>query len=328
MYIYIILSLFILSSYFNNNFWKKLNFPSNVSISSLIITDSNIIFAATPKGIYLSKDKGFTWQISNNGLECLDVRDFAIGKNNNIYAGTTEGIYKSTNSGQTWELLGFKNKYISCIKINSKGVIYICGPFVQICFSSNNGKTWEKPTLGLKESAGKFKDYDIYSIEIKSDSIIFAGANTINPFSVPGIFRSTDYGRTWKQTNNGLKSKEIDCLGVSPKGNVYVGAGQVFDGDINGIYMSTDNGDNWKQVYVMDCRECYPNTLNTNSSQSVFLGSMGFGIVYSNDNGTSWKNFNGDKIIRIVTSIVKDSDNYVYIGTLQDGLFRSVIPYK
>ncbi len=329
MNIFIIISLITLSSsYYSNTFWEKLNFPPNISISSLIITDSNIILAATPKGIYLSRDKGLNWQISNSGLKCLDVRDFAIGQNRNIYAGTTEGIYKSTNSGQTWELLGFKNKYISCIKINSKGVIYICGPYITVRFSSNNGKSWEKPIAGLDENSANLKEYDIYSIDIKSDSIIFAGAYSISPFSVPGIFRSTDFGKTWKKTSNGLKSQEIDCIGVSPNGNVYVGAGQVFDGHINGIYLSTDNGDNWKQIYEMNCGECYPNTLNTSFNQSVFMGSMGSGVIYFTDNGKSWEDLNGDKIIRIVSSIVKDSKNYVYIGTEQDGLFRSIIPYK
>jgi photosystem II stability/assembly factor-like uncharacterized protein len=304
-----------------DNYWVKLNFPSNISVSSLAISDLNIIFAGTfEKGVYISTDKGATWQESNNGLKCLDVRTFAIQEDGNIYAGTTKGLYKSTDLGRSWIFSGFQDKYIADIEINSKGHLYICGPYLPVLYSTDNGQNWQNPIKGLEEISY------VYSLAIKSDSIIFAGATTNDTDPVAGIFRSTDYGRTWKRACKGLTNQEINCVVISLSGIIYACAGQVYQK--SGVFLSKDNGDNWKQVIEMDCGDCYPLTLYANFTHTVFFGMMGGGISFSDDGGNKWKDLNGSQIIRVVHSIIKDSDNFIYISTHDDGVYRSVRPYK
>jgi photosystem II stability/assembly factor-like uncharacterized protein len=317
-----ILFLLLPMCIFQDTYWVKLNYPSNISVSSLEVIGSNIIIAGTySKGVYISKDRGATWQESNNGLKCYDVRNFTINKNGDIYAGTTKGLYKSIDTGQNWELLSFKDKYIANIKINSKGYIYVCGPYLPIFYSVDNGHNWQSPKRGL-ENIGY-----VYGLAIKSDSIIFAGAQTCGTDPIAGVLRSTDYGCTWKSINSGLTSKEIDCIAVSLNGNVYVGIGQVYDLENSGLFLSKDNGDHWEQVIKMTCNYCYPLSLYTCFNRSVFFSASFYGNYYSDDDGYNWKDLNYNQLIHDTNCIRKDSINYLYINA-ENGIYRSVKPYE
>src|SRR5205814_6463911 len=76
-----------------------------------------------------------------------------------------------------------------------------------------------------------------------------------------GVWKSTDYGRTWDPIFDGQDTGSIGALAVAPSNLdiLYAGSGEglrrpdLSVGD--GIYKSTDAGASWTQIGRASCRE-------------------------------------------------------------------------
>lgn len=118
----------------------------------------------------------------------------------------------------------------------------------------------------------------IRCLTAKGDTI-FAGAYGV-------IFRSTDAGNTWVNTNNGLVSSDIFSLAVNE--------GAVFAGTFgNGVYRTTDNGENWKAVGLPGV---YVRSLAVHN-HIIFAGTYDSGVYRSTDNGETWLTSGGGQRI-------------------------------
>lgn len=70
---------------------------------------------------------------------------------------------------------------------------------------------------------------------------------------VGGLYRSTDGGKNWEQSNSGLRARGVGAFSIDPKNSNYVLAiginGSPFND--NGIYMSEDGGETWTFIKKM-----------------------------------------------------------------------------
>lgn len=70
---------------------------------------------------------------------------------------------------------------------------------------------------------------------------------------VGGLYRSTDGGKNWEQSNSGLRARGVGAFSIDPKNSNYVLAiginGYPFND--NGIYMSEDGGETWTFIKKM-----------------------------------------------------------------------------
>jgi photosystem II stability/assembly factor-like uncharacterized protein len=70
---------------------------------------------------------------------------------------------------------------------------------------------------------------------------------------VGGLYRSTDGGKNWEQSNSGLRARGVGTFSIDPKNSNYVLAiginGYPFND--NGIYMSEDGGETWTFIKKM-----------------------------------------------------------------------------
>ena len=70
---------------------------------------------------------------------------------------------------------------------------------------------------------------------------------------VGGLYRSTDGGKNWEQSNSGLRARGVGVFSIDPKNSNYVLAvginGSPFND--NGIYMSEDGGETWTFIKKM-----------------------------------------------------------------------------
>jgi len=57
---------------------------------------------------------------------------------------------------------------------------------------------------------------------------------------VGGVYRSSDYGKTWERINSGLGNRYVQALAIDPKAPALV-----YAGTRGGVYKSTDRGDSW-----------------------------------------------------------------------------------
>jgi hypothetical protein len=92
-----------------------------------------------------------------------------------------------------------------------------------------------------------------------------------------GIFISKDNGVTWQESNSGLTSFSMNCVGAS--------GGKVFAGSVGGLFISSDDGVTWAPSSAFANQNI--RALSVVGSY-IFLYAANTGVYRSADNGTTW----------------------------------------
>lgn len=127
----------------------------------------------TPAGLYMSKNKGSTWEhlgppYSSN---CVEI------KGTNIFLGTTaHGVYLSTDSGENWEQ---KTEEIEIKQIQIEEDKIIAFGNAKTLESTDNGNTWETIPYRLPQikETYKTKVYQTTSTDITENNITTSFGN-------------------------------------------------------------------------------------------------------------------------------------------------------
>jgi len=119
-----------------------------------------------------------------------------------------------------------------------------------------------------------------------------------------GVFKTTDYGVTWKPVTDGyLETGSIGAIEVAESNPdiVYVGTGSdgirsnVIQG--KGVYRSNDGGKTWAAAGLREVGQISDVRVNPTNPELVFVGAQGIawapnperGVYRSNDGGKTWK---------------------------------------
>src|SRR6202453_2274219 len=118
-----------------------------------------------------------------------------------------------------------------------------------------------------------------------------------------GVWKSTDYGRTWEPTFDGQPSQSIGAIAVAPSNSsiLYVGSGEGLQrpdlsvGD--GIYRSADSGKSWQHLGLHDGQQIPALAVDPRDPNRLYAAVLGHpygpneerGIFRSIDGGHTWK---------------------------------------
>ena len=118
-----------------------------------------------------------------------------------------------------------------------------------------------------------------------------------------GVWKTTDYGRTWQTTFDGQPSGSIGAIDVSVSNPnvVYVGSGEglhrpdLATGD--GIYKSTDAGKTWSHVWINNDQQIGRIAIDPRNPDRAFVAVLGHpygpnpdrGILRTTDGGRTWQ---------------------------------------
>ena len=208
------------------------------NIGPTIMSGRVVDLAVNPKNpteFYVAYATGGLWHTNNNGTSFTSVMDSA----ETVNCGS---VTVDWNSGTIWVGTG---------EVNASRSSYAG---VGVLKSSDKGKTWEN--LGLKDS------HHISRIWVNpsnlNEIVVAAVGHLYTTNKERGIYKSTDGGKSWKQTLFVAEDAGIIDLAVS-KNNpkiMFAASWQKdrkawhFDGDgeKSGIYKSEDGGTSWKLV--------------------------------------------------------------------------------
>ena len=118
-----------------------------------------------------------------------------------------------------------------------------------------------------------------------------------------GVWKTTDYGRTWNPIFDSESSQSIGAIAVAPSDSniIYVASGEgLHRPDLsvgNGIYRSSDAGKTWQHLGLRDGQQIPSLAVDPRDPNRLFAAVLGHpygpneerGIFRSTDGGQSWK---------------------------------------
>jgi photosystem II stability/assembly factor-like uncharacterized protein len=127
------------------------------------------------------------------------------------------------------------------------------------------------------------------------------------------IFRSTDRGRSWSRSDDGLTG--------GARINALASAGELLlAGTDSGVYFSADEGQSWSAS--VGAPKSVARILNFGKiGAKVFAGTDGSGLIVSSDDGRTWSLVDGFRPKKLRTILCLNET--IYAGTDQDGVFAS-----
>lgn len=142
-------------------------------------------------------------------------------------------------------------------------------------------------------------------------SIAISGSNIFVGTSYGGLFRSTDMGSTWIETQ--LKYYNAGVVDAIIIDSQYIIAGS--GNPAYGIHISDNNGQTWKNLLY----NTFIKSLAVSGS-NIFAGTLGSGVILSTDHGQTWNQTN--LTVFTVYSLSINNHN-IYAGTYAHGIFHS-----
>ncbi|HEY4229117.1 MAG TPA: hypothetical protein VGO79_03035, partial [Thermoanaerobaculia bacterium] len=332
------------------------------NVFDLAIGDG-VAYAATPNGVFRSRDGGASWAQSGlAGEEVLSVRTrpgaavvLALLFVRNSAVG---GLYQSTDEGETWvRAPGLPPVTLAAIDPRHLSNLYAVSADGSIWISADAGASWHRlsttPT-GKPALSMVFAGNAIYILSFEESD---AGSDIYH------FYRSTDGGATW--TVFQTPSHEVYLLGGSASPNVvYAGGPQVFcrsadsaatwtcsdfpanpflivevpgDGpgeavrilapSPGGVYVSHDQGATWALLDELGSRGDV-GALVSDASGSLVLAGTSIGIFRSQDRGDSWTPASAGLQASNISALALDPADPSTVwasgsGLAEAGLFRS-----
>ncbi len=297
-----------LSTDYGESWTAKNNGLTSLDITCLAINDNVLIAGTYERGLFRSTNNGDSWTAINNGLPALYI-EFLVVNERKIFTKVDDwnkgGLFQSTNNGESWSRVNFSNNtnFVNCLEVYDS-IIYLgtSEKNKEILFSSDNGENWNvfKTDLPVESS--------VKNIAFK-DSVIFVVLGDL------GVYRSTDFGNSWTEANNG-----IECYDEIT--NIEIINDKVFTWSCysNRSYMTSNNGENWSPFGFN----------NQNSSLVCFIIQNGLdvfagtysGLYLSKDNCENWKALNSGLSNSHILSLYFN-DSFLYAGT-SNGLYKSI----
>jgi photosystem II stability/assembly factor-like uncharacterized protein len=235
----------------------------------------NVFYMAPVNGgVFKSIDYGRTWQpiFDDQPTASIGAIAVSISNPNVVYVGSGEGlhrpdlsigdgVYKSTDAGKTWAHLGLGDgQQIAQLAVDPKNPdrVFVAvaghpyGPNEErgVYRSVDGGNTFEKVL---------YRDQNVGANDVQVDpsnpAIVYAALwesregpweNGVFNGDGGGIFKSTDGGKTWRQSTNGLPGNIVQAnIAIAPSAPKTLFAA-VRTKTIAKLYRSDDAGETWR----------------------------------------------------------------------------------
>ena len=238
---------------------------------------AHFYFGSVNGGVWETTDAGRTWSPIFDGQPIASIGAIALAPSDPkvIYVGTGEadmrndiaqgdGVYRSGDGGRTWTKIGLADtQQIGRILVHPRdpNVVLVAalghpyGPNAErgVFRTTDAGKTWAKVL---------YKDPDTGAIDLAfrpgEPDVVYAALwqtrrppwNVYPPSNGPGggLFKSTDGGRTWRDTAGPGFPAKPGRIGVAVSARRPDRVYAMVDAGKGGLYRSDDGGATWSQT--------------------------------------------------------------------------------
>ena len=296
-------SMLIVSTDGGEHWEKRFVFDKHYDFNHIYFFGSTMYLATRDKGIFISRDKGNSWEPSNQDLNNLNTARLLNFKDKLYLLGTTlqfnsrfgGNLYQRNSDDSAWEMIQGLDEVTGIGADENYFYAATWNPDPKLWISSDGKDFAERTSQGLPPGwVGEIITYN---------NTIFVGPNG------NGIYISKDNGNTFEEFNEGIFSIAAREVYVNPndENEIYVGTW-----DRLGFYWSKNAGKGYKRLATdMSVITLVPDPHNFSR---VYLGSEQFavGSVSKEESSFSVKTKPGSKE-SIIKSIAVDPVNSDHI---------------
>lgn len=257
---------------------------------------------------------------------------------NTVYVATEEGVFKSSDGGATWSdfSTGLDTPQIRTLEMTADGTL-LCGSLgYELYYYDKPDNRWRQMnafgqfgTFWPIWDARPLYQYTSLLFHPTDPEVIYFGTFPA------GIYKSTDGGQSWRESNVGWTNDGVFSLVFHPWN-----PDTIYAGTYNGVNRSTDGGAHWEMwdqgwpdeqwVFSIDFDPRDPNVMYacSKNGENEGRGREGFRgtVMKSTDGGAHWfpvttgLNVNQEFYKIIVDK--RDPDT-LYLATQGEGVFIS-----
>ncbi|KAA6459254.1 transcriptional regulator [Acidobacteria bacterium AB60] len=244
-------------------------------------------------GVFVSKNRGASWQQTAEGLEGRDVFALAQSPEGVILAGTNSGIFALAEDASAWKSRNtlenivakpvnqlVHGKRVTVEKKVKEGVREITGRVSALDLSGNvwavatSGGLYTSKDRGESWQGGPSMGVDYVSIAVHGADMAAARPE--------GVVLSRDNGETWWPMGLPTAVSRIHRIVFSADGTLWLGSRE-------GVYFTQDKGKTWMWVHrlpLVDVSDLYYDA----QQNTVLVSSRGSDFIYEIDAKTlDWK---------------------------------------
>lgn len=187
---------------------------------------SNVVYMSACSGIYKSENAAALFH-KIQGIPATARRTRVLKQDpanrQIVYAGTTEGLYKTTDGGRTFKRMTGPEVIVNDVFINpsNPATVLLATDRGGVMVSKDAGAHFDLTNAGFSS-----RKVEALLVDAKDASHVYAGV--VNDKTYGGVFTSSDGGRNWKQTAEGLDGSDIFALSQSPDGAILAGTNNGF----------------------------------------------------------------------------------------------------
>jgi len=227
----------------------------------------------------------------------------------NVYcASYGGGVFRSENGGATWAAInqGLPDRQVYTLLMHptDTGHIYV-GTDQGVFHSLDRGSSWRSLTPILAE-----RNIRAVAVDPKEPKRLYVATDQ-------GVFVGQE--GHWKNPSEGIASKDVRTVVVSPEGKVYAGtfSGVFAMGKGAGAWVPVNGGLTDRQVRALAFDPSSPDTL--------YAGTASGGVFKTTDAGNRWVAVNRGLANKMVLSVavVPSRPSTLYAGTI-GGVFKSL----
>jgi len=165
--------------------------------------DPSQVYVASEEGVFHTADAGVTWTRLDAGLPTTQVRALVFTANGHLVAGTLGyGVYEYLQAARRWTALGELSEFQTFWPMWSGRPLY---------------------------------QYSTLLIDPTDPETMYCGTFPA------GVYKTTDGGAHWRETNVGWTNDGVFCLAFHPRDT-----GILYSGTYNGVNRSLDGGAHWQ----------------------------------------------------------------------------------
>ncbi|MEO9533520.1 MAG: T9SS type A sorting domain-containing protein [Crocinitomicaceae bacterium] len=221
--------------------------------------------------------------------------------------------------GQNWSPIGPEGGYFKDFEIHPTN------PDIVFAGSDDGGGLYKSTDAGAswELKTADFPNFTCWKITFDKNQpdTIYA----CDVYSRYGLLKSVDGGETWSLSNTGLISqydKMVSGLAIKTADTLFISTGEAAASTPprpgNGIFRSYDGGANWEAAGLQGLT--FP-CIDNNVFGTIFAGSEGNGLYFSNDNGDTWANHPDISLTNTIHEI-QINENVMILAS-SEGVFLS-----